>query len=52
MNSPKKEKKWLIEKYFTAIMNEKISGRNLASQEIVQSANQIISIFRFLKPHL
>jgi uncharacterized protein len=52
INSPQRERKELLEKYFTAIMNEKILGMNFASQDIVESAKQITSIFCFLKPHL
>ena len=43
-------KKEDLEKYFTAIMDEKISGMNLANQDMAQAAKMITSIFRFLKP--
>ena len=39
-----------LEKYFTAIMDEKISGINIANQDMAQAAKMITSIFRFLKP--
>ncbi|MFT4579038.1 MAG: Zn-finger nucleic acid-binding protein [Nitrospinales bacterium] len=44
----KKEKD--LEKYFIAIINEKISGMNLASQDMAQAAEMITSIFVFLIP--
>ncbi|MBT4259954.1 MAG: hypothetical protein HOD90_08580 [Nitrospina sp.] len=50
MKSPNEEKKELVESYSTAIMNEKISGMNLASQDMAQAAEMITSIFVFLIP--
>jgi uncharacterized protein len=51
IKSQQEEKKEALEKYFAIIMNEKISGMNLASQDIAQAAEMITSIFRFLKPN-
>ena len=48
MNSPQEEQKELLEKYFTAIIDEKIYGMNLGNQDIAQAAKMITSIFRFL----
>ncbi len=50
MNSPQEERKELLEKYFTAIMDGKISGMNLENQDVAQAAELITSIFRFLIP--
>jgi uncharacterized protein len=49
--SPSEEKKELIENYFTAVINEKISEMNLANQDIAQAAEMITSIFIFIKPN-
>jgi len=49
--SGNKNKKALIENYFNAINNEKISKMNLANQEIVEAMKMIKDIFRFLKPY-
>jgi Zn-finger nucleic acid-binding protein len=51
MSSPQEKMKELREKYFTAIMNEKISGMNLENQDIAQAAAYITAIFNFLKPN-
>ena len=51
INSQQEERKELLEKYFTAIMNEKISGMNLENQDIAQAAAYITAIFNFLKPN-
>jgi Zn-finger nucleic acid-binding protein len=50
MNSSQEERKKLLEKYFTAIMDEKISGMNLVNEDIAQAAIMITVIFDFLKP--
>jgi uncharacterized protein len=50
MNSPQEEKKELLEKYFTAIMGEKISEMNLANEDIAKAVEMITSIFNFLNP--
>ena len=50
MNSPQEERKELLEIYFTAIMDEKISGMNLGNQDIAQAAELIKKIFDFLRP--
>jgi Zn-finger nucleic acid-binding protein len=50
IQSQQGEKKEDLEKYFTAIMDEKISEMNLASQDVAQAAKMITSIFRFLNP--
>lgn len=50
VKSPTKEKKELIENYFTAVIDKKISGMNFASQDVAQAAEMITSIFRFLNP--
>ncbi len=47
-----KEKKMRLEEYFTVIMDEKISGMNLASPDLAESAKMITQIFKFLKPEL
>jgi len=52
MSSPQEERKELLEKYFTAIMDGKISGMNLGNEDIAQAAEMITSIFRFLNPNL
>ena len=39
-----------LEKYFTAIMDEKISGMNLGNQDVAQAAELIKKIFNFLRP--
>jgi uncharacterized protein len=50
MNSPKEDRKELLEKYFTAIMDEKISEMNRASQDVAQAVELITAIFNFLNP--
>jgi len=50
MMSTKKEKKKLIENYFSTIVNEKISKMNLANQDIAEAAELITVIFKFLIP--
>ena len=50
MNSPQEQRKELLEKYFTAIMDGKISGMNLGNQDVAQAAELIIAIFNFLNP--
>jgi Zn-finger nucleic acid-binding protein len=50
MESPQEQKNELLEKYFTVIMKEKISGMNMASQDMAQAAEMITAIFRFLRP--
>ena len=50
MNSPQEERKELLEKYFTAIIDGKISGMNLGNQDVAQAAELIIAIFNFLNP--
>ena len=50
MNSPQEQRKELVEKYFTAIMDGKISGMNLGNQDVAQAAELIIAIFNFLNP--
>ena len=49
--SSNKNKKALIENYFNAINDEKISKMNLANQEMVEAIKMIKDIFRFLKPY-
>ncbi len=49
MESSREDKKELIEKYFTAIMDEKISGMNLGNQDVAQAAKLITNIFNFLR---
>ncbi len=44
------QKEELLKKYFAAIINEKISGMNLANHDLAEAANKIITIFRFLIP--
>jgi Zn-finger nucleic acid-binding protein len=51
IKSHSKEKKELIEVYFTAIRNEKIAGMNLLNQDVAQAVEMIISIFNFIKPN-
>jgi Zn-finger nucleic acid-binding protein len=51
MSLPQEEQKELLENYFTAIMDEKISWMNLANQDIAQAARLISSIFSFLRPN-
>jgi uncharacterized protein len=51
MNSTQEEQKESLEKYFAAIMDEKISGMNRASQDIAEAAALISTIFLFLKPN-
>ena len=48
--SRKKNKRDLIENYFTVIRNEKISRMNLANQDIAEAAELITVIFNFLRP--
>jgi uncharacterized protein len=50
MQSQQAEKEKALDKYFTAIRDDKISGMNLASEDIAQAAALIISIFNFIKP--
>jgi uncharacterized protein len=50
MNSPQEQRKELVEKYFTAIMDEKISEMNRASQDVAQAVVLITAIFNFLNP--
>ena len=50
MNSSQEERKKLLEKYFTAIMDEKISEMNLGNQDVAQAAELIKKIFNFLRP--
>ena len=50
MKSQNKEKKELIETFFSFINNEKISGMNLANQDIAEAAEMIIVIYKFLNP--
>ena len=50
MKSQNKEKKELIENFFSFINNEKISGMNLANQDIAEAAEMIIVIYKFLNP--
>ena len=50
MNSPQEQRKELVEKYFTAIMDGKISGMNLGNQDVAQAAELITAIFNFLNP--
>ena len=50
MNSPLEGRKELLEKYFTAIMDEKISGMNRGNQDVAQAAELIINIFNFVRP--
>ena len=40
----------LLKKYKSAIINHKISGMNLANQDIAEAANSITKIFMFLSP--
>lgn len=47
---PSIEKERLLENYFKVIRNEKISGMNLANQDMAQAAAYITAIFNFLKP--
>jgi len=49
--SSNKNKKALIDNYFNAINDEKISRMNLANQDIVEAMKMIKDIFRFLKPY-
>ena len=49
--SPSEEKKELIENYFTAVIDEKISGMNLANQDITQVAEMITAVFNFIRPN-
>jgi uncharacterized protein len=51
VKSPSEEKKEQIENYFTAVIDEKISGINRANQDIAQAVEMISSIFNFLKPN-
>jgi uncharacterized protein len=51
VKSQQGEKEEALEKYFTAIMGDKISGMNLANEDIVQAAKTISSIFNFIKPN-
>ena len=51
MSSPQEERKELLEKYFTAIVDEKISGMNLENQDVAQAAELITTIFSFLRPN-
>ena len=46
------EKNVLLKKYNSAIINQKISGMNLANQDIAEAANSITKIFMFLSPEL
>ena len=48
--SKKKEKKELIENYFSIIMNEKISKMDLSNQDIAEAAELITVIIKFLIP--
>jgi uncharacterized protein len=48
MKTSKKEE--LLEIYFAAIINEKISGMNLGNQDIAKAAVFITVIFNFLNP--
>ena len=50
MKSQNKDKKELIENFFSFINNEKISGMNLANQDIAEAAELITVIFNFLRP--
>lgn len=50
MKTSGKVKDKLLENYFTIIMDDKISGMNIASSDISQAADQITKIFNFLKP--
>jgi len=45
-----KNKKDLIEIYFTAIKDEKISKMNLGNHDIAEAADLITTIFKFLRP--
>jgi Zn-finger nucleic acid-binding protein len=51
IRSNSKEKKELIEVYFTAIRNEKISEMSLLNEDVAQAVKLIISIFNFIKPN-
>jgi uncharacterized protein len=51
IKSHSKEKKELIEAYYTAIKNEKIAEMNLLNQDVAQAVKMIISIFNFIKPN-
>ena len=46
----KSENDELLKKYFSVIFDEKISGMNLANQDVSQAAKFITEIFNFLKP--
>ena len=50
MKCQNKEKNELIETFFSFINNEKISGMNLANQDIAEAAEMIIVIYKFLNP--
>ena len=51
INSQQEERKELLEKYFTAIIDEKISRMNLGNQDVAQAAELITTIFSFLRPN-
>ena len=51
IRSNSKEKKELIEVYFTAIRNEKISEMSLLNEDVAQAVKLIISIFNIIKPN-
>ena len=50
LRSKTKDKKELIETFFSFIKDEKISGMNLANQDIAEAAEMITAIFKFLNP--